>query len=151
MCKICWALSLSSNTNPLHSLQKNQERPVLTLVTLWTPVGQVMTINLDLRFPTTVTMATQPWVGKPSPVSWGMMGNQCGTGLCHHVKVGDLHQELPPYKHIHHDDGKIMVVNTCLCYTIKKQLARIHIVYQSFTVKTEYLQAGNQMVKVHSI
>lgn len=74
-----------------HSPQKNQERPVLTLVTLWMAVGPDMTINLDLRSPTTVTMATQQWAGKASPVSWGMMGSLCGTGHCQHVKVGETY------------------------------------------------------------
>lgn len=75
----------------LHSPQKNQERLVLTLVTLWTPVGQVMTTNWDLRSPTTATMATQQWAVIPSPVSWGMMGSRCGTRLCRRVKVGERH------------------------------------------------------------
>lgn len=85
----------------LKSPQKNQGRPVLTLATLWTPVGQVMTINWDLRSPTTATMATQQWAGKPSPVSWGMMGSLCGTRLCHLVKVGETHKELHAYRSMH--------------------------------------------------
>lgn len=53
-----------------------------------------MTINWDPKSHTTATTDTQSLVGILSPVSWGAMGNLCGTKLCHHVKVGETHDYL---------------------------------------------------------
>lgn len=96
----------------LKSPQKNQGRPVLTLATLWMPVGQVMTINWDLRSPTTATMATQQWAEKPLPVSWGTMGSRCGTKLCHLVKVGETPKELHAYRSMHIECSRMIHEST---------------------------------------
>ena len=85
-----------SNTKNLSlSQQRNQERHVLTPVTSWTAAEQAMTISLAPRSPITVTMVTPPWAGPPSPVSWGMMGNQCGIKPFRRAKVGDAGAAMP--------------------------------------------------------
>lgn len=76
-----------TNTKYFYGPQRNQERPVSTPGTSWTAVAPDMTINSALRSPTIVITATQQWVEKLLPVSWGLMGSQFGTSLYHHVKV----------------------------------------------------------------
>jgi len=72
---------------PRCSRQRNRERRVLTPATSWTAAGRATTTSWAPRLPITVTMATPLWAGLPSPVSWGMMGNQRGTKPSRRAKV----------------------------------------------------------------